>query len=173
MAGLAVLALLGVAMVLSACGGDSGTSAASAPPATTPPAPTMTQHGGAPTAAPGSKGDKPTQPHVTERSIALHRAALRVSPSMKRGRQAGHQLCAGVKSKDALARFLTIAEAAEKQHHISGRAGMIERIKMVPKRAYGNKEAPALAAALVASGVPLEQRVGAYTGCLAQLQHSG
>jgi hypothetical protein len=163
---LVAISLVWVAVALSACGGGGG-STTSASRSTT------TSRGPAPTAAHGSKGDKPTRPHVSQRSARLHRAALRLSASTKRGRQAGHQLCAGVKRKDALAHFLAAARAAEKQHHNASRAGMIARVKLLPKRAYKSKIAPAMAAALVASAMPPKQRVGAYTGCMAQLQRNG
>jgi hypothetical protein len=164
-AGLAAASLVWVVLVLAACGGGGGgtTSASTA----------ATSRGPAPTAAHGSKGDKPTRPHITRKSAALHRAALRLSASARRGRRVGGKLCAGVKREDALAHFLAAAKAAEKQHHISGRAGMIARIKRLPKRAYKGKAAPAMAAALVASGMPPKQRVGAFTGCLRQLQRNG
>ena len=164
-ASLVALLLVGAALALAACGGSGGSTAASTPaaPATT----STTAHG-----AKGSQHAKGTSKHATatgKPSRAL-RAALTVQ--LRRGHRAGQRACTGIPGKDALAHFLAAAVAAEKRHHVAVRAGMIARIKQLPKTARHGKAAPAMAAALVAAGMPVKRRAGGFAGCMAALRHS-
>ncbi len=167
MAGLIATALAGVVLMLSACGGSSGTTAASAPPATAPAAATTGAHGST-TAAKGAQAKGKAAP-VQKQSRAL-RAAL--TAQWRRGHRAGQRACAGVSSTHSLAHFVALATAAEKHHHVPVRAGMLARIKQLPKTAQKGKAAPAMAAALVATGMPVKQRAGGFAGCMAALRGS-
>jgi hypothetical protein len=160
-AGLVALLLVGAALALSACGGGGGTTAAS-----TPTAPTTTAH-----AAKGAKGSGKAAKHA---SAAKPSKALRAAMTAQwhRGNRTGKRACTGVAGKDALAHFLALAEAAEKRHHVAVRAGIIARIKQLPKTARHGKAAPAMAAALVATGLPVKQRAGAFAGCMSALRRS-
>jgi hypothetical protein len=153
--------LVAVAVAVSACGGG-GTKTTSASTSTAPAATSTASH-------PATGAKRSTTGHATagKPSRAL-RAAM--TAQWRRGRRAGLHACAGVARKDALAHFLAVAETAEKHHHVAVRAGMIARIKQLPKTARNGKAAPAMAAALVVSGMPVRQRAGAFAGCMTTLR---
>jgi hypothetical protein len=165
-ASLVALLLVGAALVLAACGGSGGTTAA-----TTAPAAATTSTSGH--AAKGSHGASTTGKHASTTAGKPSRALrAAMTAQWRHGNRAGRHACAGTANKDALAHFLAAAEAAEKRHHVAVRAGMIARIKQLPKTARHGKAAPAMAAALVAAGMPVKQRAGGFAGCMAALRRS-
>jgi hypothetical protein len=50
---------------------------------------------------------------------------------------------------------------------------MIARAQQLPKTALKGRAAPAMAAALIASGMPVDQRSGGFAGCMAALHANG
>jgi hypothetical protein len=160
------LSLVWAALALTACGGGGAsatTSASTTATGATQPARST------PTTAQGSARSRSAARALAGSGGSVGHPAVVLTAEARRGKAAGRRTCAGVKPADALAHFLALAKAAQKQHPIMGREGMIVRIEQLPKAAFHGRAATAFAAALVASGMPAKQRAGGFAGCVTAL----
>jgi hypothetical protein len=166
-AGLAAAILASLALTFTACGGSDKTTSTSAQTTTAATTSTST------TAHGHKKGSKKAAHRHPRRAATVGSLGRAHTTSAKRGRSAGKRACAHLDRANALASMLKVAEKAEKRHHVAARAGMIARIKQLPKTAYQGRAAPAMAAALVATGLPVKQRAGGFVGCIEALRANG
>jgi hypothetical protein len=172
--GIAIMAVVCGTAVLAGCGGGGDQSS------TTPAQPTTAQRSAstASTTTGKSTAGKATDKSASGKPSARTGASsssphFEVSDAWRKGHKIGQKECAGVPQDEVLAHFLALAKAAQARHPDLARRGMIERVEQLPKDAYHGTAAPAMAAALVATGMPVEQRAGGFAGCVAALGGTG